>query len=249
MYRFKELLAKAWTKVSDRRNWYANEEQTLFNMQRVDSQLLNDLSGVRYVCKYVGKQIGAEEFDKLDIDKRFKRSHYQSVGLGSCLTKYVDADEFKNGLVTIDGFKYALPNYFLIKLRREFYCYNDDGSIIYCPTSFARDSAKEFTLSRLEEYKALSVLNEGFPSCPASLYDPDNLALLTHYMENYGGYELRHDFSSLDPVRFPELARIIEDVNLFFDAVDMWYKPKYEGQAKLYEKHQKERFDKKIGLK
>lgn len=246
----KELVAKSWTKKDDRKEWHANKEMDLFDMQRIDCQPLGDIAGIRYVSKYIGKQIGAEQFDnRTDVEARFRRGHWQSLGLGDCLTQYVDPEQFREGLVTIDGFKYALPNYFLIKLRREFYCYSDNGTIIYQPTAFARDSAQEFTLARLQEYKDLSVLNEGFPVASPLLYDANNLALLEEYLKRYNGFTLSQDFSAVDPCRSDEVELIIDAVREFFDAVDEWYKPKYKGSAMLYEKHQQDRFLKKIGMK
>lgn len=249
-YILKELIAKSWTKVVDRRDWYANVEANLFDMQRVDVQPIKDSRGIKYVCKYLGKQIGSEKFDaRKDIPSQFQRRHWQSQGLGMCMYDFVSPDAIVNGCVTIDAFKYPLPMYYKLKLQREFYCYSDDGSIVYQPTVFARDSIANFTLQRLEEYKNLSLLNKDFPIASDILYDPDKLRLLSDWLHRYNGNYSLHDFSYMDLARSTELEDVCEAVKDFFKRVDEWYRPKYAAQALRYKSDQENRFLKKVGMR
>lgn len=245
----KEAIAYSWTKTEDRRDWYANDELDLFDLQRVDAVPIDSTRGIRYVCKYIGKQIGSTDFDKLDIEYRWKRNHWQSIGLGTCISKYVDSDQFRKGFVTIDGFKYSLPLYYSLKLKREFYCYADNGSIIYQPTIFARDSSRYFTMEKLQEYKDLSCLNLDFPKCPDVLYDAYNLQLLDEWLSNYNGFDLQCDFSAVDPVRHSDIYHLVDLIQDYFDKVDQWYKPKYLAQANQWRKHQNDYYNKKTGRK
>lgn len=245
----KEAVAKCWTKIDDRHPWHANDEVDLFDMQRVDVQPIDTTKSIRYVAKYLGKQDGATQFDeRKDVDYRWRRNHWQSIGLGECMFKYMSPQDFENGLITLDGFKYAIPHYF-DKLKREFYCYSDDGQIIYQPTAYARDSAHTFTMSKLEEYKRLSLLNEGFPIADPILYDPVALSILDEYLRTYEGFKIQHDFSVLDPALNDDVERVVYAVNDFFERVDKWYEPKYAAQANLYIQHQQERYLKKMHMK
>lgn len=245
LFLFRNAVANSWTKIDDRQNWYANDDPSLFDLQRIDVQQVNDLRGIRYVSKYVGKQIGSESFDNRKIEHRWKRNHWQSIGFGSCLPKYISPDEFRDGLVSIDSFKYSLPLYYQNLLKREFYCWSDDGSIIYQPTAFARDSVRNFSMNLLQEYKDLSCLMADFPKAPSSLYDPYNLALLDNWLSKYSGFEFANDFSFNDPARFGDLSSLVEDIQVFFNAVDDYYKPKYAAQAEMYRKHQQIFYEKK----
>lgn len=249
LFVLKEIIAKSWTRLKDRTPWYANQELSLFETQRVDVRLIDSSKGIRYVCKYLGKQFGCDSFDsRRDVPYRYRRNHWQSQGLGMPMYEYISAEEVEKGLVCVDGFNYVLPQYYKLKLQREFYCYNDNGSIIYCPTSFARDSCYRLTMHLLQEYKNLSCINPDFPRCPRSLYDPYNLDLLGNFLSRYGLQGIQ-DFSSLDECRYEDVKELIDACMSFFSDVDLYYKPKYDAMAKKYIKQQNEFYFKKIGLK
>lgn len=245
-FRIVEYLAKSWTKVCDRNKRY----NQLFDCQRVDAQLLQDDGQIRYVCKYIGKQVGAKQFDSLNLEYRYRRNHWQSIGLGMCMYQYCERDIFDKGTIKLGLFEYSLPLYYRIKLKREFFCYHEDGSIIYQPTDYALTANENRFFDMLEEYKKLSLLNVGFPKCPSELYDPLNLTLLRERLSLYSldGFN-SFDFGGMDNARNEDVSNLVELFNTYCDEVSLYYRDRDKATAHKWRNDQREHYEKQIGLR
>lgn len=234
-----EAIARSWTKIVDRSARF----NQLFDCQRVDAKAIENESAIMYCCKYIGKQIGAADFDALNVEHRYKRNHWQSVGLGARIYDYCNADFFESGLVSLGGFKYAIPRYYAIKAKREFYCYSDDGSIIYTPTDYKFMSDLTLFEHQLTEFKKLSICNAGFPRVPAALYDPDNLKLIHDRFVQYNGQGfISEDYSAMDSIHDDKFSELLSLWSNYNNEVRRYYLPKVRAQAEKYKKDQETRF-------
>lgn len=183
-YMVLEAVAKSWTKIVDRNARF----RQLWDCQRVDVKPVEDVSQIVYICKYIGKQLGAEDFDELvKNDPEHQRKHWQSVGFGSPFWKFVTSEELEKGTICVNGFNYSIPSYYLTKIGREFYCENIDGSIVYVPTDFKQYWNENMIAKCYEESCKLCVLNKDYPD-PRNYVKPEYLNELLEGREPYLSY-------------------------------------------------------------
>lgn len=209
-----EAVAKSWTKIVDRNARF----RQLWDCQRISCDPVVSLKQITYVCKYIGKQFGAEDLDyTTQFDAEHKRKHWQSIGLGQAFWKYVTPDQLAKGQIEIDGFTYSIPNYYMLKIGREFYCYSDNGSIVYTPTDF-RHYRNELLISECyNESCKLTALNSDYPD-PRNYVRPDDLPLLLSsdadslerwqcFKNDLFSWQHKHDLALAAQIQYNRLKR------------------------------------------
>lgn len=239
-----QLIAYSWTKRDDRKDYYALCEYNMLDVQRVDVQPIQDTKRIRYTCKYVGKQIGAREFDKLYMPKENKRFHLQSIGLGEHIYEYCNKDCWHSGRIQLDGYSYNIPQYYKLHLCREYMCTHENGSLIYRPTSFKYQYIYELSLRQIQEHKNMAALNVDYPDLPSWVYDPRKLDLFSTFLLTYStSRDLDNPF-----LNFPEdVASLYESWYNFLLDVQTYNRDVYISRAKELEKKQKEEYERKTG--
>lgn len=191
--KFLQYVAQSWTKIEDRNKRYTSMNHWNFgnirDVQRVDVKPLLDSKGIRYVTKYMSKQLYYEPF-QLDVQCEkippvMQMFHLQSIGLGENMFDYCEKDIWEKGYILIENMPHAIPKYFKDKLFREFYCIRDNGVYVYQPTDFKYLYSFSISMRQIEEMKSLSLLNRDFPEPPAWVYEPENLRYLDKFFNNY----------------------------------------------------------------
>lgn len=242
-YTLWELVSKSWTKVADMDESFG----TFWNRQVVDVSLVRSDAAINYVCKYLGKQFGADVFDQQSklFPYRFRRNHWQSLGYGLCMYDYCNTDIFKKGKIRIGDFDYTIPKYYTNRLRREF-AYRDDytGDYVYYPTDFAYDFSYDSSVRLLSEYKKLSLLNPDFPTPPAILFNPYILELYEKYSVSYTpqGFKLSEPESAL-------FRDFVSALNVYFSDVNNYYASRNKAHAeKLFDNRKKQALARVYGV-
>lgn len=240
-----EAVANAWTKQVDRRKEYCSMANLgLFDLQRVDVQLLQDLKQVRYVAKYVGKQVGADAFDaRKDIDGDNKRFHLQSIGLGECYYKYCNRDVWEKGRIEIDGYGYQIPMYYRNRIFREYYCIHENGSVIYQPTDFKYQYIAALSRRQFQVHKDMSILNADYPTPPAWSFDPECLAKVFRFFDTYVVFRM-----PLPDDEF-EVKMYLDEWSEYLERVQKYNHSKYLAQAAKIKKQREDHYNKKTGRK
>lgn len=238
-------IARAWTKIEDRKKYFSMVEYGLFDVQRVDVQLLKDTKQIRYCCKYVTKQYGAVEFDKLHLDEQYKRFHLQSIGLGSHIFDYCNVNAWEKGYIELEGYKYAIPQYYKLQKMREFYCIHENGSIIYRPTNFKYQYMENFCKDAIDEHKSLALLNKDYPRLPFEFYSPLLLSLFLNAFSSY-------NFSRLIDLPFdvPEIVvKMFHQYQDFLLDVQRYNAARFAADAAKWQEQNKEHYLKKTHRK
>lgn len=238
-------VARAWTKIEDRKKYFALSEYGLFDVQRVDVQLLKDTKQIRYCCKYVAKQFGAVEFDKLLLDEQYKRFHLQSLGFGSHIFDYCNVDAWEKGYIELEGYKFAIPQYYKLQKMREFYCIHENGSIIYCPSNFKYQYMEYLCKAAIDEHKSLAMLNSDYPKLPFEFYSP---LLLSLFLNSFSSY----NFSRVLNVNYDSSDIIVKMFNLYNDFlldVQRYNAARFAADADRWKQQQLDYYMKKTGRK
>lgn len=239
--RFKvlEAVARSWTRIRDRKNWNAMCEYDMFDVQRVDVQLVDSSKQIRYVCKYVGKQFGAMDFDTFDLPQEHKRFHLQSIDFGSYIYDYCNRDVWEKGYIECDGYKYAIPSYYRLKLMREYFCEFENGSIVYRPTDFALQYMQNVCRRMIEEHKALSILNADYPRPPEWCFDPETLEYFYKFIDDY------LVFRDFPPDR--DVRDLWDSWNDYLLDVQLYNRASFNARAAKWISQQKDHYMKKTG--
>lgn len=237
------LIAETWTKVKDRNFKYrAMAELGIFDLQRVDVKLIHDSKQISYCCKYVGKQIGSVKFDKLLIPKDNRLFHLQSIGLGENIFDYCNKDCWDKGFIQVEGYSYAIPMYYKLRLMREYYCEHENGSIIYRPSNFKYQYLEYTCSNMIREHKTLSLLNDDYPRCPDWCYDPVQLSLFLSSFSRYQ-YSREIDVSCDDlPIH------LLRSWSSYLDEVRKYNKAHFFALAERWKNQRIQHYNKKIGL-
>lgn len=244
-FKLLEWIAKSWTKVEDRRSQYSSMNYLgLFDLQRVGCDLVDSTKLISYCCKYVCKQFGAMEFDKYceenKIDIRYRRFHHASLGLGDCLLDYANKDCWDTGFVSIDGFKYTIPDYYRIKIMREHYFTFDNGDYCYRPSDFALIQSYNMCVRQVEELKQLAIVDRNFPSPPDWVYDPRLLEAF------YCVFSTQIENRDIDP--FTTDSDLVSSWQEYLIDVRRYYQSRYEASAKKWKDNLTKNYGEKIGL-
>ena len=241
-FRVLSFVANSWTKIEDR----SSDEMTSMrylgfdDLQRVDVCLVDSPKLLRYTSKYVGKQIGSDDFDKLDIDSRYKRFHHASLGFGDCLLDYANNDVWEKGYVSVDGFHYSIPQYYKTKMSRDYMCTMENGSIVYKPSSEGLFYQWNVSLHQISDCKNLSRLNKDFPKPPQWVYDPSALERLEQLFQNR---YLDSDFTD------PLFNDFLHEWNCYLDLVRTYNKNKIDAKILHWKQQQTDHYLKKTGRK
>lgn len=232
-----EQIANAWTKKEDRNaNMSAMRGLGIFDCQLVDVRSVNDSRYLRYCAKYVGKQFGALEFDaRTDIPLENTRRHFQSIGFGDSIFKWCNRDAFDRGIVEVDGYKYAMPQYYKNRLARDFCGKMDDGTLVYMPSDYSLIHAVEVCELQIEECKKLAILNKQMPSLPKFVYEPSQYNRFVECLQN-------RFIDDEQRGKLMEWTCFLQDLGYF-------YKDRAEAKAKKYRDRQERAYLKKIGMK
>lgn len=240
------LIANSWTKLNDRNYKYQSmREYNLFDVQRVDVQPLKDSKQIRYCCKYVGKQFGATDFDKLHLDSDNKRFHLQSIDLGANIYDYCDPKDFESGFISVDGYKYSIPLYYKTKLMREYYCEHENGSIIYRPSNYALQYLENLCEVQIREHKNLAILNSDYPRLSDAFYNP---SLLSRFLDSFSSYSFSRSFDT-PFVCAPELQSMFFEYVCFLQDVQKYNQSAFEAKSNKWQRQQLDHYQKKTKRK
>lgn len=235
-FRLLQWVAESWTKIEDRnQNMRAMIYLGLYEMQRVDIRPVNDTKGLRYVAKYIGKQIGTEDFLKSELEPWQGLFYHASIGLGDCILEYANRDVWQKGYIECDGYRYNIPSYYKLKMQREYFCTFENGSICYKPSDEGLMYSFNLCMRQIEECRDLARLNDDFPNPPDWVFDPATIEYL------YSAFEKRMFEISFSEPKFEDLMSewlpYLEQVQAYnrcaLDArIDKWNKQRMDHYLK-----------------
>lgn len=248
LFKLLKWVGLSWTKIRDRRVEYSSmtylHDPDLFDLQRVDVRLVDSSKLIAYTCKYLGKQVGAIEFDKYcdkyNVDIRYRRFHHSSVGYGDCLKDYANVDCWEKGSINIDGFNYAIPTYYRIKILREHYFTYDNGNYCYRPSDFALTLYSNLSRRQFEEMKSLAIVDKDFPRPPAWCFDPVILERIYNYIDNSLS-RIPFDVPDTCPEYLAEWSNYLLEVQRY-------YHSQYEARAQKWKDNLVRQYGEKTGM-